>query len=41
MILFDRGIIADFNNDEAHTYLVEWICDNIYKVLEENKLVVE
>lgn len=30
MILEQRGVIADFINDEPVAYLVEWITDNIY-----------
>lgn len=38
-VLKDRGIQADFDNDEPHTYLTEWICNQIYKFLDKNKLM--
>jgi hypothetical protein len=31
MIANDRGVIADFNNDEPLAYLSEWIADEVYK----------
>lgn len=38
MLLSGRGVVADFNNDEAHAYLSEWICDRVYKVFKRNGL---
>ncbi len=33
-IMKDRGIIDSFENDEAKAYLVEWITDQVYKVIK-------
>jgi hypothetical protein len=40
MILKHRGVISDFDNDEPFTYLVEWITDIAYKVIDEYKFKV-
>jgi len=35
-VLYDRGITADFMNDEAHAYLVEWVVDEVYKFINKH-----
>lgn len=35
MVLEDRGVIADFNNDEPAAYLLTWVVDKIYSWLIE------
>ena len=41
MVLEQRGVIADFINDEPVTYLIEWITDQVYKFADEKKMVVK
>ncbi len=36
-ILEDRGVIADFVNDEPQAYLMGWIVDQIYKTFDKVK----
>jgi hypothetical protein len=40
-IASDRGIVADFNNDEPIAYLADWITDEIYKFIEESDFDVK
>lgn len=37
-LLLDRGVKADFINDEAQAYLMEWITDQIYKFINKKGL---
>ena len=39
MILSGRGVVPDFDNDEAEAYLLNYIVDFIYKNLKQWKLV--
>lgn len=32
----ERGIVADFSNDEPITYLAEFIADEIYKLMDKH-----
>lgn len=34
MIMEDRDIKPDYNNDESQAYLVEWLTESVYKVLK-------
>lgn len=40
MILGDRGVIADFVNDEAAAYLSEWITDQAYRFIHDLKFKI-
>lgn len=35
MICKERGIKLDTDNDEAYAYLVEWIIDEVYKIIKQ------
>lgn len=38
MLLDSRGVLADFNNDEAQAYLLEWVVDEIYRFISEKEM---
>ena len=35
MILDNRGVVEDFNNDEPVAYLLEWIVDRVYETMHK------
>lgn len=39
MILNHRDVEPDFNNDEAETYLKEWIANELYSFLDQIKML--
>lgn len=40
-ILSDRGIMADFTNDEMITYLMDFIIDEVYKFAKKKNFKIE
>lgn len=40
-ILSERGVVADFDNDEAQAYLANWVADKIYKFARKKKMKIE
>jgi hypothetical protein len=38
-ILNERGVLFDYENDEPHAYLLEWIIDEIFKFLSEKNIL--
>lgn len=40
-IMKHRGLTVDIDNDEAEAYLVEWITDQVYKVVGQTKYKVK
>lgn len=40
-ILNDRGVVADFENDEPITYLLNWVVDEVYKFARDTKMNIE
>lgn len=40
-LLYDRGVVADFMNDEPVAYLVDWIVTQTYKFIKKHNFKVE
>ena len=40
-ILNDRGIVADFENDEPVTYLLDWVANEVYKFARDKKMKIQ
>lgn len=38
MLLENRGVIPSFENDEAQAYLLGWITERVYQVLNKRKI---
>ena len=39
-IFSERGIIPDFDNDEAQAYLLGWVVDEIYKFMKKHNFEI-
>ena len=40
-IFSERGVVADFYNDEPYAYLIKWIVDQVHKFIQKHKKNIE
>ena len=39
-LLEDRGLFLNAGSEEAYSYLINWMTDEVYKIISDNQIVI-